>query len=178
MKLGLQKYIENWRNGMAKCEGFAAAFGLYVDYWIHVLSELDKPLPVTPPELVEDFWPCHDLKVLEDKVSCPRCLSLILHKDVTPKDEEPQPFCGPANEALEILFNPWRDIWPGNWVLLRPEDLLICHVWQERAVSAVCTERGDVNLGKFLLQFWELKSAERDLALKYRNCWSAKWIVE
>ena len=32
MKLGLQKYIEYWRNGMAKCEGFAATFGPYVDY--------------------------------------------------------------------------------------------------------------------------------------------------
>ena len=32
MKLGLQKYIEYWRNGMAICEGFVAAFGPYVDY--------------------------------------------------------------------------------------------------------------------------------------------------
>ena len=40
---------------MAKCEGFAAAFGPYVDYWTRVLAELDKPLPVTPPELVEGF---------------------------------------------------------------------------------------------------------------------------
>ena len=32
MKLGLQKYIEYGRNGMAKCEGFAAAFGPYIDY--------------------------------------------------------------------------------------------------------------------------------------------------
>ena len=45
---------------MAKYEGFAVAFGPYIDYWTRVLSELDKPLPVTPPELVEDFWPCHD----------------------------------------------------------------------------------------------------------------------
>ena len=45
-------------------------------------------------------------------------------------------------------------------------------------MSAVCREKGDVNLGKFLLQFWEPKSAERDLALIYRDCWSAKWVVE
>ena len=36
MKLGLQKYIEYWKNGMAKCEGFVAAFGPYVDYWTRV----------------------------------------------------------------------------------------------------------------------------------------------
>ena len=45
-------------------------------------------------------------------------------------------------------------------------------------MSVVCREQGDVNLGKFLLQFWEPKSAERDFVLKYHNCWSAKWIVE
>ena len=45
-------------------------------------------------------------------------------------------------------------------------------------MSAVCREKRDVNLGKFLLQFWESKSAERDLALIYRDCWSAKWVVE
>ena len=32
MKLGLQNYIKYWRNEMAKCEGFVAAFGPYVDY--------------------------------------------------------------------------------------------------------------------------------------------------
>ena len=47
MKSGLQKYIEYWRNGMAKCE-------------------------------------------------------------------EPEPYCGPANEAPETPFNPWRDIRPGS----------------------------------------------------------------
>ena len=181
MKLGLQKYykyIEYWRNGMAKCDGFATSFGPYINYWTCVLSELDKPLPITPPELVEGFWPRHDWRVLEDKVSRPRCLSLILYEDVTPEDEEPEPYCGPANKALKTFFNPWHDIWPGSWVLLKSEDPLICPIWQERAVSVVCKEQGDVNLGKFLLQFWEPRSAERDLALKYHNCWSTKWIVE
>ena len=83
MKMVLQKYIKYWKNGMAKCEGFAAAFGPYVDYWTRVLSELDKPIPVTPLELVEGFWPYHDWRVLENEVSHPRCLSLILHEDVT-----------------------------------------------------------------------------------------------
>ena len=72
---------------------------------------------------------------------------------MTLEDEEPKPYCGPANEAPETPFNPWRDIRPGSWILLRLEDPLICLVWQRRAVSDVCREKGDVNLGKFLLQF-------------------------
>ena len=45
-------------------------------------------------------------------------------------------------------------------------------------MSTVSREKGDVNLGKFLLQFWEPKSAERDLALVYHDCLSTKWVVE
>ena len=178
MKLGFHKYIEYWRNGMVKCEGFATVFGPYIDYWIRVLAELDKPLLVTPPKLVEDFWPCHDWRVFQAKVSRRRCSSLIVVEDVTLEDEEPEPYCGLANEALETPFNPWHDIRPGSWILLRHEDPLIYPVWQGKAVSVVCREKRDVNLGKFLLQFWEPKSTDRDLALKYRNYWSAKWIVE
>jgi hypothetical protein len=32
MMVGLEKYIQYWQNGMSKCEGFATAFGPYVDY--------------------------------------------------------------------------------------------------------------------------------------------------
>ena len=55
MKLGLQKYIEYGRNEMVKCKGFAVAFGPYVNYWTRMLSEVDKPLLMTPPKLVEGF---------------------------------------------------------------------------------------------------------------------------
>ena len=118
-----------------------------------MLAELDKPLPVTPPELVEGVWPCHDWRVFQAEVSRSRCPSLIVDEDVTHEDEEPEPYCGPTNEAPKTPFNPWHDIWPSSWVLLRLEDPLICPVQQGRAVSVVCREKGDVNLGKFLLQF-------------------------
>ena len=40
---------------MAKCDGFATAFGTYVEYWKRVLSELKEPLPAPPPELLEGY---------------------------------------------------------------------------------------------------------------------------
>ena len=61
---------------------------------------------------------------------------------------------------------------------MRLEDPFICPVWQGRATSVVCREERDVNLGKFLIQFWKPKSTEKDLALRYHNCWSSKWVVE
>jgi hypothetical protein len=98
--------------------------------------------------------------------------------DVMPEDEEPEPYCGPANEAPDAPFNPWRDIRPGSWVLLRAEGPAICLVWQGQAASPVYREEGDTNYGKFLIQFWELLNVRRVLASKYRNCWSAKWVKE
>ena len=163
---------------MAKCEGFATIFEPYFDYWTRVMAELDKPLPETPPKLVKGFWPCHNWRVFQAEVSLTRCPSLIVDEDVILEDEERELYCGPTNEAPETPFNPGHDIRPGSWVLLRPEDPLNYHVWQRRAVSVVCREKRDVNFGKFLLQFWEPKSAKRDLALIYRDCWSAKWVVE
>ena len=55
--IGLQKYIQYWENGVSRCEGFATAFGPYVEYWKRVMSELSKPLPECATELIEGFWP-------------------------------------------------------------------------------------------------------------------------
>ena len=94
---------------MENCKRFVLAFGFCVNYWTLVLSKLNKPLQVTPPQLIEGFWPCHDCRVVEDKISCLRCLSL-LHMDVIPKDEELESYCGLANKVPKIPFNLWLDI--------------------------------------------------------------------
>ena len=98
-----------------------------MDYWTCVLSKLNKPLLVTPPQLIEVFWACHDSRVVQDKILCLECLPL-LHVDVTPEHKEPESYYGPTNKALQIPFNPWHDIWPGSWVFLRLEDPFICLV--------------------------------------------------
>ncbi len=63
-------------------------------------------------------------------------------------------------------------------MLLRPEDLSVCAVWQGRALSTVCRLQGDANYGKFLLQYWRPDNSESTLELRYRNCWYGKWVVE
>ena len=174
MMLGIRKYIEYWESGRRRCSTFAAAFEPYVQYWSRVLNELQKPLPPTPARLVEGFWPIHDWR--GPSFTIPRLT--LLPFDETPEDEEPQAYCGPANERPEERFNPWRQIAPLWWVLLRPENPVVCPVWLGRAVSPVCRDEGDDKYGKFLIQYWEPQNAARDMAKKYENCWSAKWVVE
>ena len=162
---------------MSTCEGFAAAFGPYVEYWNRILRELKNPLTNCSLELVEGFWPQHDWRLAN--VGVERPLSRVNPLDVIPDlDDEPEPYCGPANEAPQQSYNPWRDIRPGSWVLLRPEDPLVCEVWQGRTLSMVCTEEGHENNGKFLLQYWRPDNSAATLELVYTNCWYARWVVE
>ena len=44
--------------------------------------------------------------------------------DVTPEDVVPEPYCGPKNEQPGHTYNPWRDVLVGDFVLVRPSDLL------------------------------------------------------
>jgi hypothetical protein len=141
------------------------------------MCELNEPLPQTPPELVEEFWPQHDWRVPHEGVLHYGGLILAL-TDVTPKDEEPEPYYGPRNEASQSSFNPWHDIHQGCWVLIRLTDPQMCPMWQGRAASDVCREEGNENHGKFLIQFWELRNVEKTLKKKYKNCWDAQWVKE
>jgi len=114
---------------MSKCEGFVTAFDLYVEYWNRILRELKEPLPDCPSKLVEGFWPQYDWRVIRDE-NLHRTF-LVNPIDVIPKEEDSEPYYGPTNEAPLESFNPWLDIRPGSWILLRLEDLAICAIWQE-----------------------------------------------
>ena len=171
--VGLEKYIQYWKNRVSKCEGFATAFGPYVEYWERVLCELKEPLPEARMELNEGFWPQHDWRVTKEEIQTPRVNPVDMNIE-----EEPEPYCGPANEAPRESFNPWIDICPGSWVLLRPEDPAVCPVWQGRALSHVCKEPEAENFGKFFLQYWTPNNSERTQELRYRNCWYGKWVIE
>ena len=98
--------------------------------------------------------------------------------DMNIEEEDPEPYCGPANEALRESFNPWIDIRPGSWVLLRPEDPAVCPVWQGRALSDVYRDEGTPNYGKFFVQYWRPDNSEQTMELRYRNCWYGKWVIE
>ena len=173
---GLEKHIQYWRNGMAKCDGFATAFGPYIEYWKRVLSELKELLPEPPPELLEGYWPTHDWRVMDQEASSQG--TRVNPLDSNLEEEELEPYCGPANEAPRESFNPWVDICPGSWVLLRPEDPEVCPVWQKRALSEVCREVGHEKNGMFLIQYWRPDNLESTLELRYQRCWYGKWVVE
>jgi hypothetical protein len=165
LKGGIQGYIEFWERGMLECSGFRKDFPPYIDYWKGILAELEKPLPPTVTTLVEGFWPNHDWSGME---SAPLCL--LPETDVTPEDEEPEPYCGPKSAQPKPALDPWRDVLPGAWVLLRPSDPDIYPVWLGRACSAVNRDERNADYGQFTIEFWEPRNRHTDPKTKYENC--------
>ena len=173
IKSGLQGYIKFWEYGMRESLDFRKDFPPYIDYWNGILAELEKPLPPTPSALVKGFWPIQDWGSRD-----PAPLCLITCADVTPEDDEPEPYCGSRRERPKDASNPWRDVGSGSWVLLRPSDPEIYPVWLGRACSGVNCERGHADYGKFILQFWEPRNSFKNHKKKYEDCWSATWVPE
>ena len=54
---GIAKYIDVWKSMMARNAMHAKDMAAYVHYWEQLYSEITGPLPPTPAELWEDFWP-------------------------------------------------------------------------------------------------------------------------
>ena len=120
---------------------------------------------------MEGFWPTYNWNNV-----CPTPLPKG-GIEITPKDDEQEPYCGPLHERPKDAFNPWRDIREGSWILLRASDPNIYLVWMGKALTSVCKDVGSGSYGKFAIQFWKPKNSLRDPAQKYKDCWSGIWII-
>ena len=54
---GIAKYIDVWKLMMARDAMYAKDMAAYVHYWERLYSEITSPVPSTPVELQEGFWP-------------------------------------------------------------------------------------------------------------------------
>ena len=127
IKSGIQGYIEFWEHEMRESSGFRKDFPPYIEYWNGILAELENPLPPTPSALVEGFWPIHDWRRIDPPPLCD-----ITGGDVTPKDDEPEPYYSPRKEKSKGAFNPWRDVGPGHGSYsIHPTPKYIPSGWEE-----------------------------------------------
>ena len=54
---GIAKYIDMWKSMMARDAMYAKDMAAYVQYWERLYLEITGPVPPTPVELQEGFWP-------------------------------------------------------------------------------------------------------------------------
>ena len=106
-------------------------------------------------------------------------IGLDVSLDTTLEDDpEPYPYCGLAKSRPRPHFNPYRDVFLGDFVLCRPYDGHRLSVWLGRASSIVDLSPGS-NYGTFVVEWWTpMCSKKEPKSVVARECWSKQWILE
>ena len=141
-------------------------------------SEITGPVPPTPAELQEGFWPTTNWQ-RDHSNSMSAGAGYDVSSDITPEDDpEPYPYCGPAKSRPKPSFNPYRDVLLGDFVLCRPCDGHRLHVWLGRASLIVDLSLGS-NYGTFVVEWWTpMCSKKESKLLVARECWTRRWTPE
>ena len=117
---GIAKYINVWKIMMARDAMYAKDMAVYIHYWERLHSEITSPVPPTPTELQEGFWPITNWQRDHANIMSSG-VGLDVSSDTTLEDDpEPYPYCGPAKLWPKPCFNPYRDVLLGDFVLCRP----------------------------------------------------------
>ena len=175
---GIAKYINVWKSMMARDAMYAKDMAAYVHYWERLYSEITGPVPPTPTELQEGFWPTTNWQH-DHSNSMSAGAGYDVSSDITPEDDpEPYPYCGPAKSRPKPSFNPYRDVLLGDFVLCSPCDGHRLPVWLGRASSTVDLSPGS-NYGTFVVEWWTpMCSKKESKSLVARECWTRRWTPE
>ncbi len=130
----ISKYVEFWKLGMSKDDSCARVMGPYVKYWESILELLSKPIPRQSFVLLEGFWPSSNWRANYEHAS----IRIIV--DVDLEDLVILPYYGPRilRPSLNIAtYTHFCDLFISRFVLVRPLDPIVYHVWMGRAKSDV-----------------------------------------
>ena len=164
---------------MSRNETYARDMHSYVQYWEDILEELHQPTPRAPP-LLEGFWSNTDRTTSAPPLNDNLGEFPPMDIDVTPKDVIPEPYFRPKNKQPGHTYNPWRDVLIGDFVLVRPIDLLLFLVWMERLLTTVFRNENYTNYGICLLQWWRPDRGGKHCVgdkHRYSNCWNSSWKI-
>ena len=92
---------------MARDAMYAKDMAAYVHYWERLHLEITGPVPPTPAELQEGYWPMTNWQ-RDHACTMSSGVDLDVTPDTTPEDDpEPYPYCGPAKSRPRPRFNPY-----------------------------------------------------------------------
>ena len=147
----------------------------YVHYWERIHSEITGPAPLTLILLQEGFWPMTNWQ--RDHVcSMSSGVGHDVSPDTIPEDDpEPYPYCGLAKAQPKPCFNPYGDVFLGDFVLCRPNDGHRLPVWLGHAISTVELSTSS-NYGTFVVEWWTpMCSKNEPKSLITREYWTRRW---
>jgi hypothetical protein len=124
IKAGVFIYVEFWKCSIDQNATYVLKMTLYVEYWGDILLHLSKSLPLQSSTFLECFWSSNNWRFNYAKVALPTRIEVA-----DAKDPIMCPYCGRNNLKPFPLYTPFRDLNNGNFVMVRPHDPLLVHVW-------------------------------------------------
>jgi hypothetical protein len=122
---------------------------------------------------LEGFWPYNNWRTNYEHESIPTIIN------VDPKDPIIPPYCGLRNmcpSLSTIAYMPFCDLFVGNFVLMRPINPIVYHVWMGRAKSDVVRDQDNENDKKVYVQWWvSMKKGTKNDEELYYDFWLSKW---
>jgi hypothetical protein len=162
------KYVEFWKMGMCKDETYARKFGSYVAYGENILELLLNLLPHQNSTLLEGFWSSNNWR----SNHMWSAISTIVDADL--KDSIIAPYCDPKNMRPSLkttVDTPFWDSILDNFVLVKPTNLELYHVWMGRVESEVVKDKQFENFRYLHIQWWVLvKKGTRNDRKLYHDC--------
>ena len=128
IKLGIQGFIKYWKDTANQDSSgpYMESIAPTISYWENALAAIDLPIPPTPSELSDPFWPSSRFSI-----------AAALHEDNVHLLEENMTdytYVGPASSRPAETFHPGAHIRVGHYVLLRPSDDCPNLVWMGRVI--------------------------------------------
>ncbi len=144
----------------------------YVEYWEDILLHLLKTLLPQNLTFLEGFWPSSNWRSNYAKALLPTKMEVV-----DAKDPIMHPYCGPKNLKPFPTYTPFKDFNNGDFVLVRPHDPFLVHVWMERIQCDVVKDEQNEFFKMVRVKWWVpmKKCSNLDEQCLYEDCWKGKW---
>jgi hypothetical protein len=100
---------------------------LYVEYWEDILLHLSKSLPPQNSILVKGFYPSKHWRFNYTRGLLPSTMEVIDLEDLIMFS-----YYGHRNLRPFLAYTIFKDINNGDFVIMKPHDPILAHVWMGR----------------------------------------------
>ncbi len=127
ISVGLSKYMDFWKVGIAQNVTYEMKMKPYVEYWEDILLHLSRPLPCQSAILLEGLWLSNNWKSNYSEA----LLSTIID-GANLEDPIQHPYHGPKNMKPSIMYTLFKNLNAGDFVFVKPHDPGLILVWMGR----------------------------------------------
>ncbi len=127
-------------NTLSKTQLYTMKMTPYVENWEDILLHLSKLLFLQSSTLMECFWPLKNSSSNYVKASLLSTMEVVDVEDLVMC-----PYYGPRNLKIVLAYTPFKNLDNGDFVIVRPHDLILVPMWMGRTQSDVVKDDQNEN---------------------------------